>query len=175
MERITPELHLISTFDGDTTAALATDSRELDFNLARRSGVVVNRVDSQIAIWPDTTSGLEVLGVGMQELDLDPDNEALQFSDQEEDIRVDSSRVLRHYMSAKFDTAAGLAHPTHTWMHKDWHHVPPNERPVSITNLRHHFGTECTVSCQFHVELHVDYFIVELSLLEIGILNAGRR
>lgn len=178
MDRLTPELHLISTFDGDTTAGVVASTRELDFNLARRSGVIINRVQSQITIGADTTSGLEILGAFVNELDLDPDNVAALFGanfNDTEDVVVDSSRAFRHIIKSSFDTAAGLAHPAHTFMDKDWHHVPAVERPISITNLRHHIGVVATVSMFYHIELHVDYFIVELELREIGILNASRR
>lgn len=178
MDRLTPELHLISAFDGDSATGLVVESRELDFNLARRSGVVINRIVSQIGMHTDTTSGHDVLSTGIQELDLDPDNVAVEFGTDghdADDVVIDSSRVLRHIMQPAVETAAGVAEVTHTIMGKDWHHVPPNERPISITNLRHHFGSIATISQYYHVELHVDYFIVELELREIGILNASRR
>lgn len=177
MDRLTPELHLHSSFDGDSTTTILNEFRALDFNLARRSAVVINSITGQIQHAPDTTTGFETGAVLIQELDLDPDNQELEFANNPnpQGVVIDSSRVFRQVYRNLADTAAGLGHTPHSVLQKDWRHVPPNERPISLTNLTHVMGHVAEISYTFWCEINIDYFIVELSLLEIGILNASRR
>jgi hypothetical protein len=157
-----------------------TESRAIDFNLARRSGIVINRIISQIALHLDTLSGNETAGVGVQEVDVDPDNLIVEFAGDltPEDLKIDSSRCLRHVVHGSQDTATGGADGVtkpHSQLIKDWSHMRMEERPISITSIRHHFGVQCSLSHKYQVEINIDYFIVELSLEELGIINASRR
>lgn len=175
MMRLTPELYLHSALDGDTNLA---ESRELDFNLARRSAVVINRIVSQLFVHVDVLTGNETNGVAMQEIDLDPDNVDTEFAgDVEPDgVVIDSSRVLRHYIHNDRDTATGGgSQGTNPLLVKDWNGAPFNERPISITNIRHHLEGFGAISNVYHGEVNIDYFIVELTLPELGLLNASRR
>ena len=174
MIRLTPELWLHSAFDGDTDA---DESREIDFNLARRSGVVINRIVGHLHVSPDTTSGFDILRAIIQEVDVDPDNVAVEFGGamEPDDIVIDSSRCFRQWVRGAWDTAAGIVHPATTILQKDWSHMPLVERPISITSVRHHVEAQGTVSCYYQAEINIDYVIVELSLEELGIINASRR
>lgn len=174
MIRLTPELFLHSAFDGDSDGA---ESRELDFNLARRTGVVINRIIGQVNCDPDTTTGFDVLRAICQEVDLDPDNTEIEFAGlmEPDAVVMDSSRVFRQMQHGNWDSAAGATEPLAHNLIKDWHNLPLQERPISITNLRHHVEAVGTISCNYHAEVAIDYVIVELTLEELGILNASRR
>ena len=175
MNRLTPELWLHSAFEGDSDEV---ETRELDFNLARRSAVVINRIVGQMNITADTTTGFDVLRAMYQEVDMDPDNVTTEFAGvtDPDGVVVDSSRVFRQvFPLAAWDTAAGAVSSPHTLLVKDWTSLPITERPISITNLRHHINSVGSISNSSHSEVNIDYYIVELSLQEIGILNASRR
>lgn len=174
MNRLTPELWLHSAFDGTSNTE---ETRELDFNLARRSAVVINRIVGQMHQNPDTTTGFDTLVGLVQEVDVDPDNDDTELGGipRPDGVVIDSSRVFRQTMHASWDTAAGPTGFTHNLLQKDWTSFPLQERPISITNLRHHVNSLATISCVYHAEINIDYIIVELSLTEIGILNASRR
>lgn len=174
MIRLTPELWLHSALDGDSSAI---ETRELDFNLARRSGVVINRIVGQMTHAPDVTSGFEIIGAMIQEIDVDPDNVDIEFAgaDEPDGVVVDSSRVFRQVNHITWDTAAGVTNATQGQLIKSWQNLPMEQRPVSMTNLRHHAVGNAALSFHYHAEVNIDYFIVELSLTEIGILNASRR
>jgi len=173
MYQLTPELFLISAFDGDTSAA---ETRQIDMNLARRSAMIINRITGIMEITADVTTGFDVTRRGIQELDLDPDNTTIIQADLNlNDIITDSSRIFRQLFGGAWDTAAGAVHSPTSLMQKDFSHVPLEKRPVSITNLRHHLATQATISCYYHCEIHIEYHIVELTLLELGIINASRR
>lgn len=174
MNRLTPNLWALSTFQADT-AALRT--RELDFNLARRSAIIINRVIGQMFQIVNTTSGHGVAMALIQELDTDPDNVDIDFAgDLDPDgVILDSSRCFRHVLHQDRDTAAGAQSPWHSLMEKDWTNEPESKRPISITALRHHLAIATDIAQIYWAELHIDYFIVELSLEEIGIINASRR
>lgn len=175
MDRLTPELWLYSSFEG---ATVNLETRELDFNLARRSGVIINHIDSQIHVYPDVTSGFEVAGTVIQEVDLDPDNVDVEFAGafRPDAVVMDSSRVLRHTQQFGWDTAGGVGHTDlNPWMHLDWKDANWTERPISITNIRHHLSGTGGISLTYACEIRIAYFLVELSLSEIGILTASRR
>ena len=174
MNRLTPELWAHSSFNG---ASDALETRELDFNLARRSAVVINRIVGQLFLFPDTTTGFDVLLAVIQELDVDPDNVDVEFAGATipEGVVLDSSRVFRQVQHGAWDTAAGPNSTPNSILVKDWTHLPMNERPISITSLRHHVTCQATISNIYNAEINVDYFIVELNLEELGILNASRR
>ncbi len=174
MNRLTPNLWAMSAFNAAAGALL---TRELDFNLARRSAIIINRVIGQFFYEVNTTSGHEVAYTLIQELDTDPDNVDIEFGGVEEPdgVVLDSSRCFRQVGHLDMDTAAGRESPIHTHMEKDWTNEPEHKRPISITPLRHHFEAVTAIATHFQAELHIDYFIVELTLEEIGIINASRR
>lgn len=175
MIRLTPELWLHSAFDGDSDA---TETRELDFNLARRSGVVINRIVGQMFLHVDTLTGNEASGEICQEVDVDPDNVTIEFAGvlRVDDVVIDSSRVFRQIEHNDRDTATGGgSQGCNPQLIKDWTNLPMNERPISITNIRHHVKAAAAISNLYHVEVNIDYIIVELTLEELGIINASRR
>jgi len=174
MQKLTPELWLHSAFDGDTNGL---ETRELDFNLARRSAVVINHILGQMSMHADVTSGFEINGVAMQEVDVDPDNVTTEFAGDvaPDAVVIDSSRVFRQIQHLAWDTAAGVTNTPNNILQRDWTALSDNKKPISITNIRHHIQSQATVSFAYQAEIHIAYFIVELSLEEIGILNASRR
>lgn len=174
MNRLTPNLFLHSAFTG---SASAVETRELDFNLARRSAIIINRIISQLFMTTNTTSGHSVDADLIQEVDLDPDNVDVEFAGslQPDAVVIDSSRAFRHVHHSDRDTAAGVESTTHSLLQKDFTQDPERQRPISITNIRHHIRNRNTLASFYFGEINMDYFIVELSLEEIGILNASRR
>ena len=174
MDRLTPNLWAISAF---TSTPALLETRQLDFNLARRSALVINRIIGQMWMVINTTSGHGVAMGAVQEMDTDPDNVQVEFGatvDPDDFVR-DSSRPFRQVLHHDRDTATGSQSPFHTLMEKDWTNEDEIKRPISITPMRHHFRTEADIAAFAWAELHIDYFIVELSLLELGIINASRR
>jgi len=179
MNRLTPELWAISTFQGILSAAtLIEKTRQLDFNLARRSAIVINQVRGYLMLATGATSGFDVAKAGRQELDVDPDN--VQVWDvgtvvRSEGVDLDSSRVFRQAIGGSLDTAAGTVTSADTTDKMDWTSLPMEQRPISITNMRHHIAAYTTIAGIYAGELYIKYFIVELTLPELGIINASRR
>lgn len=177
MQRITPVLHALSTFF-TAPAQASSQTRELDFNLARRSGIVINQIYGSLALLSSTTTGFDANGVLIQELDLDPDN--LLVWEQglgpfPGAVELDSSRVFRQHHGRSLDTAAGAVSQQDSTEFRDFTHLPEVERPISITNMRHHMELVSNINDVAYAQLSINYFIVELSLLELGIINASRR
>lgn len=175
MDILTPELQCYSILH---LAAPGTDTREIDFNLARRSAIVINSIDSTMKYGDFTTVTISVC---TQELDLDPDNVACWQTAQgagAEAVEVDSSRLLRHSAvstgAAPAGTLGGYITELSYFEHFSWLAVPIRERPMSITNLRHHVNM-LNVTLDWVGELCIRYQILELSLAELGYLNASRR
>lgn len=177
MQILTPELFCHSAFNFDALADI-NETRELDFNLARRSAVLINKITGFMIIGADTTTGLEDPSIqAQQEVDLDPDNddiwtEALPI----EDYEIDSSRIFMQICGGSFDTAAGAVSTTAvTPSVEDWTNQPYHERPVSTTNLRHHYRVEGTIAKNGYVLVVIRYHVVELTLGELGYVSASRR
>lgn len=181
MDRLTPELMLISVFQ---LIATGTETRELTFNLARRSGVVINSIHSEINEL--LAAPLQILDTIIQEVDLDPDNILVLEGGGvlADSLVMDTSRLLHHQINFLSEdrvigTDAGVSHqtPMRSEMVMDFRMLPLEQRPISITNLRHNANTiqrgaspglsVCTIQLR--------YIIVELSLEELGIINASRR
>ncbi|KKL81202.1 hypothetical protein LCGC14_1997150 [marine sediment metagenome] len=182
MEVLTKELMLMSFLQGSGASA---DSAELTFNLARRSGVVVNQITSQIMVGTILAIEGSIQNTVAQEVDLDPDNIDVQEGNTTpaDVVIMDSSRIFRHQAIfqqkfLEFGTNAGGGFGTE-WvsrMDTDFRMLPLNQRPISITNLRHHYrrttdGTSGIITGLITLR----YQIVELTLQELGIINAGRR
>lgn len=177
MKILTPELFCHSAFN---FAALAdiNKTRELDFNLARRSAVMVNRITGFMIIGADTTTGLEDPSIqAQQEVDLDPDNDDIWTGALPvEDVEIDSSRIFMQIMGGSYDTAAGAVSTTAlTPFFEDWTNMPYHERPMSTTNLRHHFRVEGTIAKNGYVLVVIRYHVVDLTLGELGYVSASRR
>lgn len=176
MRRLTPQLFAVSTLDAAAVGADVTATRELDFNLARRSAVVINKIIGYISLMADTTTGFGDVEGLVQEVDLDPDNDGvINGACFQTAVVIDSSRVFRQHHSRSLDTAAGTVSQQDGSIVKDWTNLPIEQRPISITNLRHHLRCERIIACNYYAEVDIDYFIMELELWELGIINAGRR
>jgi len=178
MRRLTPELYCLSAFDGLIAGGDTLETRELDFNLSRRSAIVVNQIVGQLVIGAAVAADHQT-GV-VQELDLDPDNiDVWQGQPFPDAIEYDSSRVFRQLNAISVSVVAtvSLAMPSAWKLQKDWHTVPIEMRPISITNMRHHINAVSAPASadSYHGELHIFYAIYELTLEELGILNASRR
>lgn len=182
MQRLTPELMLLSSFN---ISADGVESRELTFNLARRSGVVVNSIHSEIVGFVADLP-LAVFDALAQEVDMDPDNidvleGAVILPD---NLVMDTSRLLRHdatFLSSNavvgVDGGYGLQTPMESRMDMDFRMLPIEQRPISITNLRHNlrdvvFGGANGLWVGL---ISLRYIIVELTLEELGVINASRR
>jgi len=173
MIRLTPELTAMSGF---TAAAAAAETRELDFNLARRSGIVINHIIGQLNIVPIAVSADSQI---VQELDRSPDNATVWLGTPiPDDVEYDSSRVFRqamlNYQNIVVATQ-GLSAYGNPILERDWSHLPMNERPISMTAMRHNVLYSGTSGGVYQALLIISYVIVELSLQEIGVLNASRR
>lgn len=172
MQRLTKELTLMSNLL-QTSGAF---SRVLDFNLARRSGVVINSIYGEIH---ETVMAGDVVTEGVQEIDLDPDNtDVWQGSIIPGSLQdMDQSRIFRQGFA--YISRNGTAEATSEGISRhqeDWRALPLEERPLSITNLRHNLRVLQTIGAgALTAIVLVRYIIVELSLNELGIINAGRR
>ena len=85
------------------------------------------------------------------------------------------SEMLAYTRSIDRETAAGVESRGHTLLKIEWTNDIEAKRPMSITALRHHVSNGSDIDAIIYAELHINYFIVELSLEEIGIINASRR
>ena len=174
MIRLTPELTCLSGF---LAAAAAIETRQLDFNLARREAVIINRIIGQLNVLPIAVTGD---GQIVQELDRAPDNVGIWGSPTVivDEVEYDSSRIFRQqFMCYSNITVAtqGLSHYGNPNLQIDFTHQPMNERPISITPYRHNV---CYVGGSMGAVqslLQIQYIIVELTLAELGLVNATRR
>jgi len=178
MIRLTPELYALSAFDGTISGGNTVETRELDFNLSRRSAIVINQITGQMHVGPAVAA--DHFSSVCQELDLDPDNLTIwQATPTPDAIEYDSSRVFRQLNALWLSVVATISLTGNfQWLlEKDWHAVPIELRPISITNLRHHVNAVSGPASadSYHVELHIYYAIYELTLQELGIINASRR
>ena len=173
MIRLTPELTCLSAF---LIAAAGIETRELDFNLARRSGVVINHICGQVVAVPTEATGNWQF---VQELDRAPDNVNVWEAGAVPDaVDYDSSRIFRQTFSAFVGITVatqGVSTYGNSQLDRDWSHLPMNERPISMTGMRHHVLTVGAAAGAWQSLMTISYVIVELSLQEIGILNASRR
>lgn len=177
MIQLTPELHAYSRFALlTTTDPVDCESRKLNFNLARRSGIIINSIESEITLF-----GYGVLGGiwGVSEVDLDPDNLAIWTGRcTGDDVEYDSSRLLIHRTHHAGSVATDISYstPQVDRVLQDWRAFPMKDRPISITPLSHHFCVCTDQEMQAGDSLVcIRYMIVELTLEELGILNASRR
>jgi len=176
MRLLTPELMCISALQATSIVGAAVATRELDFNLSRRSGVLVNQVVSSLILGVALGAALNTY---CQELDLDPDNVTIWQNNTTPDaVEYDSSRLVRHNEGGTVNVVTDLSiiDNPRTILIKEWHAVPLERRPLSITSMRHHlfFGSNLADSV-LDGQLMIYYHIVELTLEELGILNASRR
>jgi len=176
MKVLTPELWLHSSLSGQHTAA-ALGTRELDLALARRSALVINSIESYLVLLGDVLTGFDDQAGIVQELDLDPDNDDVLWSDAValDDVEYDSSRVFRHRGGRHFDTATGSVQSFDTTKLADFSWRPMNERPITTKNMRHHIETHGVIVANYEGELTIRYQIVELTLEELGYINSSRR
>ncbi|KKL72563.1 hypothetical protein LCGC14_2083700, partial [marine sediment metagenome] len=94
-------------------------------------------------------------------------------------LEMDTSRIFRHQGSiTRSEVATGPGSTTESvlLLTMDFRQLPLEDRPLSITNLRHNLRTVQTIGSGLVAGLIVmKYLIVELTLEELGIVNAGRR
>lgn len=176
MKVLTPELWLHSAISGtNTTAALET--RELDFDLARRSAIIINQIESYILLEGDVLTGFDDTAGIVQEIDLDPDDVDVLWSDAValDDVVYDSSRVFRHRGGRHFDSATGSVQSFDTTKMTDWSLRPLTERPITTRNIRHNVEVHTIIVANYEAEVTIRYQIVELTLEELGYINASRR
>lgn len=178
MRRLTPELFCLSAFDGVIAGGDTLETRPLDFNLSRRSAIVINQIVGQMHIGPAVAA--DHFSSMCQELDVAPDNVNIWEGTPTPDaIQYDSSRVFRQLNALWVSIVATVSMAgVFNWeLTKDWHNVPIEMRPISITNMRHHVNAVSGPASadSYHAELHIYYAIYELSLDELGIINASRR
>ncbi|MBA7554138.1 hypothetical protein ES705_46750 [subsurface metagenome] len=166
---LTPELYCRSQLTALGAGANVDAFAELDFNLSRRTGILINEVIGEIALLADVAVGA---GQILQQLDLDPDNEAVEMP--ANTVITDSSRPFSQMMQYQVVTTEVT---THMSIHGlKWRAMPMHERPISITNLVHEVqGGWGARADTFTAVLTLYYQIVELTLAELGMLNASRR
>ncbi len=181
MQRLTKELQLMSGF---TIAVAGVETRELDFNLARRSGVVINHIQSQLMQSGTIVATGAENSFAAQEIDLDPDNVDVWIANpfSGDVVEMDTSRLLRHQFGSAaamaivgVDGGAGVNTEMNGKLEVDFTNLPLEERPISITNLRHNIRITSVGANAWQGLIVIRYVIVELTLQELGIINAGRR
>ena len=177
MKILTPELWCYSVISGSDVGN-AVETRELDFALARRSAIVINQIEGFIHIGDYTTVGHNNPIAGLQEVDLDPDNVDVWLGDAFalDDYEIDSSRCFRQMKIYNADTAAGLSEAADSQKLVDWRPNQLVDRPITTRNIRHHVQCDpAGGNATYQMEICIRYFIVELSLAELGYINASRR
>ncbi|MBA7554164.1 hypothetical protein ES705_46776 [subsurface metagenome] len=166
---LTPELYCRSQLTDIGTGANVDAFAQLDFNLSRRTGILINEVIGEIALLAQVAVGA---GQILQQLDLDPDNEAVEMP--ANTVITDSSRPFSQMMQYQIATTEVTTHMS--LLQVKWRAMPMHERPISITNLVHEVqGGWGTRTDTFTAVLTIYYQIVELTLAELGMLNASRR
>lgn len=177
MRILTPELWAYSVLSSSDVAAVV-ETRELDFSLARRSAIVISQIEGFLHIGDYTTVGHNNPIAVTQEVDLDPDNVDVWLGDvfPIDDSEIDSSRCFRQHKMYNADTAAGMTESADSQKLVDWRPNTMQDRPISTRNIRHHLRTDPQGgNCTYQGEVCIRYFIVELSLAELGYINASRR
>ncbi len=174
MIRLTKELQFVASLLQGGIAGVKT--QELDFNLARRSGVVINSIESTIL---STTPSGDTTDEAVQEVDLDPDNVDVEGGSAllGDSLNSDTSRLIRHFYNfVSRITVTEAVTVGHSRIAVDFRMLPLDERPISITNLRHHLRFNNLIGVGgIEGFIFLRYIIVELTLQELGIINAGRR
>ena len=169
MIQLTTELYLRSQLTALGAGANVDAFAELDFNLSRRTAVLINEVVGEIALLAQVAAGA---GQILQQLDLDPDNEAVELPANV--VTVDSSRPFSQMMQYQVATAEVSSHAS--LLQINWRDIPMHLRPLSITNLVHEVqGGWGARTDTFTCVMTIYYHIVELTLAELGMLNASRR
>lgn len=176
MIQLTPELQCFSRFAMVKSGVIELVNRQLNFNLSRRTGVVINSIESTINV---TGGNIIVIEHAVQELDLDPDNTDIWTENcTGDDVEYDSSRLLIHSFSiAGNGDAAYWNSSVSDHLLQDWRAFAMNDRPISITPMSHRLAL-CGLGQSLITAdslICIRYLIVELSLTELGILNATRR
>lgn len=177
MKILTPELWLYSVISG-SNAGIVLETRELDLSLARRSAIVINQIEGFLHVGEYSTTGHNNPLAIVQEVDLDPDNVDVWLSAAFplDDHEVDSSRCFRQSKIYNSDTATGMTEAADSQKVVDWRPNTLVDRPISTRNVRHHVQMDIIGgNGTYQAEICVRYFIVELSLAELGYINASRR
>ena len=166
---LTPELYCRSQLTDIGVGVNIDAFAQLDFNLSRRTGILINEVIGEIALLAQVAVGA---GQILQQLDLDPDNEVVELP--ANTVITDSSRPFSQIMQYQISTAEASVHSS--VIQEKWRAMPMHERPISITNLVHEVqGGWGARTDTFTCVLTIYYQIVELTLAELGMLNASRR
>ena len=176
MKVLTPEL-IAHSYGGVTNTLVST---ELDFDLGRRMGIILNAVDGFIEY--QTTADTRGYMPSHQELDLDPDNTDILGGHPAvatEAFDRDSTRIFvqKAMCEMEVDNANGNAHcfVAGERHHMDWYGLPMNERPLTINNMRHHAEVSGAATDSIIFWLTIRYLLVELSDQEIGLTAILRR
>lgn len=167
---LTPELVARSFLTAIGAGVVVDESQALDFNLARRTGVVINEVIGEVAVLAQAAAGA---GQILQQLDLDPDNVIVDLPG-DGVPELDVSRIFSQLVQYQFATAEiNITTDRHKL---SWRDFPMHQRPISITNLVHEVqGGWAARTDTYTCVLSIHYQVVELSLPELGMLNASRR
>lgn len=169
MIQLTPELVARSQRTALGSGETVDEFSVIDFNLSRRTGVVVNEIVGEIALLAQVAVGA---GQILQQLDVDPDNVVVEQP--ADTVILDSSRIFSQMMQYQIATLEFAQHSS--LLRVDWRAVPIHQRPISITNLVHEVqGGWGARTDQFTVVITIYYLVVELTLSELGMLNASRR
>lgn len=174
MKLLTPEL--VAHSYGGVTNNL--ESQELDFDLSRRMGIIINRVIGTME--HQNGSAAFIVCPAHQELDLDPDNADILGGHPAvatEGFVRDSTRIFVQKSLALIEntaTQAGYQTPVHR-AEVSWLNLPMNQRPIAINNLRHSFEIAGDGATSLIVWLTIYYMLVELSDQEIGLTAILRR
>lgn len=178
MRILTPELWAYSVMSASDVGAVV-ETRELDFSLARRSAVVISQIEGFLHVGNYTTVDHSNPASIVQEVDLDPDNINvwLAAAFPLDDSEIDSSRCFRQMKIYNADTAAGLSEAADSQKLVDWRPNTMQDRPITTRNIRHHLHTGVAGggNLTYQAEVCIRYFIVELTLSELGYINASRR
>lgn len=173
MQVITGERIAIAVEAAHNSATQVT--RSLDFDFGAREGAVINRVEiTQICDSVASDSAQQIYTA----LSMDPDDTAeLATTLATDGVDMDSNilAVLMSLFHTRTDDGAGggpgfQSHHSRVW---DWTHRHPAERPLIVRNLLM-MSDQSETDTVDHICV-VRYQLVQLSLNELGYINATRR
>lgn len=152
--------------------AITTDtSQEIDFNLAAQVALAIYQVHMFVA-----GGTLQDQGATRwtHQLDLDPDNTALQNDATGTQARTSILAEQRSLFSVRDDTANGVGFSSIGSVDALWDFsaIALDKRPITTRNLRHHGAGDATTPPDYLVL--VQYQLVELSQNELVGVVANR-
>jgi len=158
-------------------AADATETDELDFDLAATQGIVINAIEN-ILTTDSVAADRAMIIQAFLSLDADDNDVPWTASELTDFTDVDSAYIFMNMIkiASRVDDGAGGGANSDSYgpvNRVNWYGLPFDLRPKAINNPIHGVRLNAAVSCTSL--LIVRYHIVNFSTSELGILHAYRR